>query len=129
MTGRRVTVTAAREVLARLERDCIHIVRIGDIDSAVCRLFGVTSERLKSTARSRDLTQPRMLAMYLARRLTRAPYSEIGAYFGGRNHATVISAEKKISRLLDEQACIRVSGDDWPLSELVTTLQQQVLAG
>lgn len=129
MTGRRVTVSAAREVLARLERDCIRIVRIADIDGAVCRLFGVTSERLKSTARSRDLTQPRMLAMYLARRLTQAPYSEIGAYFGGRNHATVISAEKKISRMLDEQACLRVSGDDWPISELVTTLQQQVLAG
>lgn len=129
MTGRRVTVTAAREVLSRLERDCIRIVRIADIDGAVCRLFGVTSERLKSSARSRDLTQPRMLAMYLARRMTKAPYSEIGAYFGGRNHATVISAEKKIARMLDGQACIRVSGDEWPLAELVTTLQQQVLAG
>jgi chromosomal replication initiator protein len=129
MTGRRVTVSAARDVLSRLERDCIRIVRISDIDSAVCRLFGVTSDRLKSAARNRDLTQPRMLAMYLARRITRAPYSEIGAYFGGRNHATVISAEKKIARLLDEQACIRVSSDDWPIAELVATLQQQVLAG
>lgn len=129
MTNRRVTVSSARDVLARLERDCIRIVRLSDIDGAVCRMFGVTSERLKSAARSRDLAQPRMLAMYLARRLTRAPYSEIGAYFGGRNHATVISAEKKISKLLNEQACIRVSGDEWPLSELVTTLQQQVLAG
>jgi chromosomal replication initiator protein len=129
MSGRRVTAGAARDVLARLERDCIRIVRISDIDDAVCRLFGVTSDRLKSAARSRDLTQPRMLAMYLARRLTRAPYSEIGAYFGGRNHATVISAERKITRLLDAQACICVSNEEWPLAELVTTIQQQVLAG
>lgn len=129
MTNRRVTASAARDVLARLERDCIRIVRIADVDGAVCRLFGVTSERLKSAARNRDLAQPRMLAMYLARRLTRAPYSEIGAYFGGRNHATVISAEKKISRLLEERACLRVSGDEWPLAELVATIQQQVLAG
>jgi chromosomal replication initiator protein len=37
-----------------------------------------------------------MLAMFLARKHTGAAYSEIGRYFGGRNHSTVISAEKKV---------------------------------
>jgi chromosomal replication initiator protein len=37
-----------------------------------------------------------MLAMYLARKHTGAAYSEIGRFFGGRNHSTVISAEKKV---------------------------------
>ena len=42
------------------------------------------------------VSHPRMLAMYLARKHTGAAYSEIGRYFGGRNHSTVISAEKKV---------------------------------
>ena len=42
--------------------------------------------------------------MYLARKHTGAAYSEIGRYFGGRNHSTVISAEKKVlGWLRDEQ--------------------------
>jgi chromosomal replication initiator protein len=42
------------------------------------------------------LAYPRMMAMYLARKHVGAPYSEIGSYFGGRNHSTVISAERKV---------------------------------
>ena len=41
-----------------------------------------------------------MMAMYLARKHTGAAYTEIGRYFGGRNHATVISAEKKVQKWL-----------------------------
>ena len=45
------------------------------------------------------LAYPRMLAMYLARKHIGAAYSEIGRYFGDRNHSTVISAEKKVAEL------------------------------
>ena len=41
-----------------------------------------------------------MMAMYLARKHVGAAYSEIGHYFGGRNHSTVISAEKKVETWL-----------------------------
>ena len=100
MTGKRIGVAAARTVLSRLDRDCLRIVRIPDVELAVCKLFGLTPEQIKSSSRERTLTQPRMLAMYLARRLTQSAYSEIGRYFGGRNHATVMSAERKIARLI-----------------------------
>jgi chromosomal replication initiator protein len=129
MTGKRIGVAAARTVLSRLERDCLRIVRIPDIESAVCRLFGLTPEQIKSSCRERSLTQPRMLAMYLARRLTQSAYSEIGRYFGGRNHATVMSAERKIARLIDESGCIRVAAESWPVHDVVATLEQQILAG
>jgi chromosomal replication initiator protein len=66
--------------------------------------------------------------MFLARRHTRAAYAEIGRYFGGRNHATVISAEKKIQTALDADAPIRVAVQSWPLSDLVQSLEQQLLA-
>jgi chromosomal replication initiator protein len=41
-----------------------------------------------------------MLAMYLARKYTRAPLSEIGSFFGKRSHSTVISAQKKIEEIM-----------------------------
>jgi chromosomal replication initiator protein len=129
MTGKVIGVAAARTVLSRLERDCLRIVRIPDVEQAVCKLFGLTPDQIKSSSRERCLTQPRMLAMYLARRLTQSAYSEIGRYFGGRNHATVMSAERKIARLIDESGCLRVAAESWPVHDLVSTLEQQILAG
>jgi chromosomal replication initiator protein len=41
--------------------------------------------------------------MYLARKHTRAAYSEIGQFFGGRNHSTVIAAERKVGKWLHEE--------------------------
>src|SRR5208282_1594367 len=71
-----------------------------DVERAVCQLFHITAEALRSDSRARALAYPRMLAMYLARKHTGAAYSEIGRYFGGRNHSTVISAEKKVQKWL-----------------------------
>jgi chromosomal replication initiator protein len=128
MTGKRVGITAARQVLADLERDCIRVVRIADIERAVCDLFGVQPEDLKSSKRTRSLTQPRMLAMYLARKHTRAAYSEIGQYFGGRNHSTVISAERKIHQWLEERSVVRVASQDWRFGDVLEAIEQQLLA-
>jgi chromosomal replication initiator protein len=129
MTGKRVGVGAAREVLGDLERDCLRVVRLPDIDRAVCDMFGVESVDLKSSRRARSVSEPRMLAMFLARRLTRAAYSEIGEYFGGRNHATVIAADHKIADGLKQNAEFQVASQTWKLSDIVETLEQQLLAG
>jgi len=129
MTGRRVGLTAAREVLADLERDCLRVVRMADIERAVCDLFGLDSADLKSSRRSRSVSEPRMMAMYLARRHTRAAYSEIGQFFGGRNHATVISADHKVTAWLAENAEVKVASQTWRLADVLDTLEQQLLAG
>jgi len=129
MTGKRVGTGAARTVLGDLERDCLRVVRIADIERAVCDLFGLDAGDLKSPCRARSVSEPRMLAMYLARRHTRAAYSEIGAYFGGRNHATVISADRKVKKWLSQGAELRIASQKWRLAEVLETLEQQVLAG
>ena len=127
-TGRKVGITAAREALGDLERDCIRVVRLADIDRTVSSLFGLDQDLLRSAERSRSVTQPRMLAMYLARQLTSSAYSEIGAYFGGRNHSTVISAEKKIDALQHSQETWTVAARAWTVGDLVATLREQLLA-
>ena len=128
MTGKRLGVTVARQVLSELERDCVKVVRLADIEQTVCDLFGLSAEDLKSPKRTRSLSQPRMLAMYLARKHTRAAYSEIGEFFGGRNHSTVIAAEQKISEWLNSATPIQIASQTWKTSELLAALEQQLLA-
>lgn len=129
MTKRRVTLNAARQVLADLERDCLRIVRLADVERVICQMFGVRSKDLKSDSRVRTLAQPRMLAMFLARKHTQSAYAEIGQHFGGRNHSTVMSAERKVQGWLEENATVRVAAQSWTIGEIVSTLEQQLLAG
>ncbi len=129
MTRKRVTLSAARHVLADLERDCLRIVRLADVVRVVCGLFGVKSKDLESESRVRTISQPRMLAMFLARKHTQSAYNEIGQHFGGRNHSTVMSAERKVQQWLDENSTIQVASQSWTIGEILSTLEQQLLAG
>lgn len=128
LTRKRIGVSVARQVLADLERDCLRAVRLADIERAVCQVFGVQPADLKSARRSRSLVQPRMLAMFLARKHTEAAYAEIGEYFGGRNHSTVMSAEKKVRAWLDDRATVRVAAMSLPLQDVLESVEQQLLA-
>ncbi|MCA9095322.1 MAG: AAA family ATPase, partial [Planctomycetaceae bacterium] len=126
MTGKRVGITAARQILSDLERDCIKVVKLSDIERVVCDVFGLMQEELRSNKRVRSVSQPRMLAMYLARKHTRSAYSEIGAYFGGRNHSTVITAEKKIATLLNQRYQMNVAAEQYSVADVIENIEQQL---
>ncbi len=128
MSERRVGLATARQILADLERDCLKIVRLADIEQTICTLFGVRPRELKSSSRARTVSQPRMLAMFLARKHTQSAYQEIGQHFGGRNHSTVMAAEKKVGEWLDSNSELHLGGRDWNIRELMDTLEQQLLA-
>ncbi len=129
MTKQPLTIGIARDVLSDLEQDCRKIIRLADIEQAVCNFFGLTERELKSERRSRSVSQPRMLAMYLARKHTSSAYSEIGRHFGGRNHSTVMSAERKVTEWLQDNASVKVAVQKWSIHDVVGTLEQQLLAG
>ena len=74
-------------------------VTVEDILSAVTSRFSVRLADLQSKKRSRSIAFPRQICMYLARNLTRHSLEEIGGYFGGRDHTTVLHANKTIERL------------------------------
>ncbi|HBE68034.1 MAG TPA: hypothetical protein DDW52_07775 [Planctomycetaceae bacterium] len=84
------------------------VVRIGDIERVVCSVFGLEPDSLQSSTKMRSVSQPRMLAMFLARRYTPAAYKEIGEYFGRRRHSTVISAEKTVEGWLNESSEVAI---------------------
>jgi chromosomal replication initiator protein len=129
MTRKKVTQSSARELLSDLERDCLRLIRLTDVERVVCSLFGIRPKDLQSESRVRTLSQPRMLAMFLARKHTPSAYTEIGQHFGGRNHSTVMSAERKVQQWLEQNETIKVASQSWTIGEILQTLEQQLLAG
>jgi chromosomal replication initiator protein len=103
LTGKRLDLALARSALRDTLRHTSTAISVRDIERAVCQLFQVDAEALRSDSRARVLAYPRMLAMYLARKHTGAAYNEIGQFFGGRNHSTVISAERKVRKWLHDE--------------------------
>jgi chromosomal replication initiator protein len=68
------------------------------VQEVVARRWGVTPEGLRSKARTRTLTVPRQVAMFLARELLGMQLVEIGQAFGGRDHSTVIHSVDKVQK-------------------------------
>ncbi len=83
------------------------------IAQRVGRFFQVEPRQLQSRARSRSALLPRQVGMYLARQLTGLSLQQIGAYFGGRDHSTVLHACRKVEEAL---------AVDVPLSQAVRQL-------
>ncbi len=126
LTGKRLDLNLAKAALRDTIRHTAQAVALRDVERTVCALFQVTTDALKSDSRARALAYPRMMAMYLARKHTGAAYSEIGRYFGGRNHSTVISAEKKVAAWLrDEERSSLLPGFE-TVADLLADLERSL---
>ncbi|MFN2318490.1 MAG: chromosomal replication initiator protein DnaA [Dermatophilaceae bacterium] len=82
--------------------------------------FALTLEDLKGPSRSRVLVTARQIAMYLCRELTELSLVSIGEHFNGRDHTTVIHANKKIGQLMSERRAIYNQ-----VTELTNRIKQQ----
>lgn len=74
-----------------------------DIIDICAKHFGTTREMVLSPIRQTREVDARQSAMFIARRLTGRSYPEIGRRFGGRNHTTVLHADRKISALIEDE--------------------------
>lgn len=68
--------------------------------------FQLEPKQLQSRRRYRSILLPRQVGMYLARQLTRLSLDQIGTYFGGRDHTTVLHACRKVTLILKEDAVL-----------------------
>jgi chromosomal replication initiator protein len=80
---------------------------IESIQNAVARHFHIKILDMKSAARARSVALPRQIAMYLIRKYTGLGFKEIGLYFGGKDHTTILHACGKIEEGLETDAPIR----------------------
>ena len=89
------------------------------IESIVSSYFKVTVEDLHSKKRSRSIAFPRQIAMYLCRELTETSLPQIGNFFGGRDHTTVLHACDKISK--DKETEVKLANT---ITELIEEIQK-----
>ena len=82
--------------------------------------YSLTIDDLCGTSRSRALVNARQIAMYLCRELTELSLPKIGQTFGGRDHTTVMHADRKIRELMAERRSIYNQ-----VNELTTRIKQQ----
>ena len=98
-----VTMDVAKEALKEiLSQDTAREITDKVIKDVVSRYFDLKVADLSSKRRSRDVSFPRQIAMYLCRSLTDMSLPKIGEKFGGRDHTTVMHAFKKISIDINE---------------------------
>ncbi len=98
LTGKDITLDSATEALSEmLAAHSNKVIDCSSIMDAVARFFDVKMADFKSKSRSRDVTYPRQIAMYLCRDMTDLSLPKIGAVFGGRDHTTVMHACDKIN--------------------------------
>jgi chromosomal replication initiator protein len=127
--GKPVTIELVREVAGELFPNSRSLVRLADIERVVCKEFGLDAELLKSDKRSRNVSHPRMLAMWLARKYTRAGLGEISEYFGRKSHSTVVSAQTAVEQWVasgQKVQCLQAARD---VRDLVRSLEQNLKTG
>lgn len=98
VAGKPMSVDTAKEVLPTYENPEDRPIQISDILHAVAKYYRLKVHDLLGRKRTRSISMPRQIAMYLARRLTPLSLKEIGAHFGGRDHSTVVHAEQLVSQ-------------------------------
>ena len=124
-----ITVSVAEEVLDDLIRCNRKPVHLSDIDKVICEIFGIAGQSLQSKSRSKQISYPRMLAMWLARKYTRSALSEIGRYFGDRKHSTVVSAQKKVESWINIDAKLDCFDQQSAISEVLQKVERCLQVG
>jgi len=95
-----VTLELTREVLKELLREPQKLITVDFIQRCVAEEFALSLHELKTKRRNKNIVMPRQVAMYLSRELTDLSLPEIGDFFGGKDHTTVLHSYNKIKGLV-----------------------------
>ena len=100
-TGPAITLDLAKAALRQIgeEEGSLKAVAISEIQKATSVFYDVKISELTSKQRNRTVSLARQVCMYIAREMTACSLQEIGAFLGGRDHATVLYSVKKITSL------------------------------
>lgn len=99
LTGEPITLGMAQQALKYLGATTEKRVTLDAISRAVAERFSLTAAQLKMKSNTRQIAYPRQIAMYVCKELTNASLPEIGRFFGGKHHTTVLHSVQKIEEL------------------------------
>lgn len=111
--GTRLTPATARDIIHRylIEKNCAELT-LDAVQRVTAQAFNLSTDDLVGGSRRKDLVTPRHVAMYLCRELTGCPLATIGKSFGGRDHATVVHACRRIKGLLASDNELKTKVDE-----------------
>jgi len=112
------SIDLAKEVLKGMFIEGERKVGVGLIQKMVAQYFNIPLQDMKAKKRTKAIAYPRQIAMYLSRDLTDLSLPEIGQFFGGRDHTTVLHACDKIDRELKNNEKVR-----WVIDKLVSNIK------
>jgi chromosomal replication initiator protein len=98
----------AYEALQDFIEDKKDTIDAGDIVAAVCKYFKITTSDMFSSKRTKNIVEPRMIAIYIITEMLPMPLVSIGEMFGGRDHTTIIHARDKISEEIKNNTRIKI---------------------
>ena len=101
LTQHAIDLDFARDSLGAVAPQRERQATVEDVQRATCDYFNIRLGDLKSHRRHRAVSFPRMVAMYVSRQRLKLSYPELGDRFGGKDHTTVMSACRKINKLLE----------------------------
>jgi len=108
LNDRRIRQEQVEELLKDfIQEEARHVVTIDGIQRKVAENFDLRLSDMSSKRRPNNIAIPRMVAMYLSRKMTSKSLQEIGEAFGGRDHGTVLHAVKKIEDRISSDANLR----------------------
>ncbi|MFA5410716.1 MAG: chromosomal replication initiator protein DnaA [Candidatus Omnitrophota bacterium] len=91
-----ITLELGREVLKDLLKEPKKLITVDFVQRCVAEEFGISLQDFKTKRRNKHVVLPRQVAMYLSRELTDLSLPEIGGFFGGKDHTTVLHSYNKI---------------------------------
>ncbi len=101
LTGKDISVPLAKDVLKGMIAAEDSKVTVEHIQKVVAMFYNIREADMKTKKRSRAIAYPRQMAMFLSRTLTDHSLPDIGGFFGGRDHTTVLHACDKISKEIE----------------------------
>ena len=99
MTSQPISMAMAQQALKHLNATPEKRITVDSIVRATAERFSLQPAQIKMKSNARQIAYPRQIAMYLVKELTHASLPEIGRYFGGKHHTTVLHSVQKIDGL------------------------------
>lgn len=99
--GNQITLQFAKEALKPIITMAIKPITIERIQEYIAKEFNVTKADLVSKSNKREIANPRQIAMYITKKLTKTPLQEIGEQFGHKHHSTVLHSINKVENQIE----------------------------
>ena len=109
LTSTPISLDMSKNILKDILVEKDRLISTEQIQKKVAIYFGLKISDLKSAKRHKALVLARQVAMYLTRTLTSLSYPDIGQQFGGKDHSTIIHANKKIEKMLIDDLQLRAT--------------------